>query len=131
MMGQGVSEGMIQGPPERGGGDGAPFRPKSMTPRVFERMSRYVYGQVGIKLTPAKRIMLEARLQKRLRTLGFDSYEQYAEYLFTARGQALRVAGAEGAAPLAFAVRYLTCHADMERGLLVRHGTLYTGHGAC
>ncbi|AAS96073.1 chemotaxis protein methyltransferase [Nitratidesulfovibrio vulgaris str. Hildenborough] len=58
-----------------------------MTPKVFERMSRYVYEQVGIKLTPAKRIMLEARLQKRLRTLGFDSYEQYAEYLFTARGQ--------------------------------------------
>lgn len=60
-MGQGAFDDMAHAQSDKGGGDPALYRPKSMTPKVFERMSRFVYEQVGIKLTPAKRIMLEAR----------------------------------------------------------------------
>lgn len=77
----------VPGTAERSTGDGVPTRPSGMSVRVFERMSRFVYEHVGIKLTAAKRIMLEARLQKRLRTLGLESYERYADYLFTEQGQ--------------------------------------------
>lgn len=61
-------------------------RPEPMSTKLFERMSRFVYDQVGIKLPASKRVMLEARLQKRLRVLGLNSYDQYVEYLFTDRG---------------------------------------------
>nr|WP_243838430.1 CheR family methyltransferase [Nitratidesulfovibrio liaohensis] len=57
-----------------------------MSQKLFDRMSRFVYEQVGIKLPGSKRVMLEARLQKRLRVLGMASYDQYVDYLFTEKG---------------------------------------------
>ena len=61
-------------------------RPGPMSQKLFDRMSRFVYDQVGIKLPASKRVMLEARLQKRLRVLGMASYDQYVDYLFTEKG---------------------------------------------
>ncbi|NHZ47516.1 CheR family methyltransferase [Nitratidesulfovibrio liaohensis] len=61
-------------------------RPGPMSQKLFDRMSRFVYEQVGIKLPGSKRVMLEARLQKRLRVLGMASYDQYVDYLFTEKG---------------------------------------------
>ncbi|WP_051384267.1 CheR family methyltransferase [Nitratidesulfovibrio termitidis] len=63
-------------------------RPGPMSQKLFDRMSRFVYEQVGIKLPGSKRVMLEARLQKRLRVLGMASYDQYVDYLFTEKGVA-------------------------------------------
>lgn len=62
-------------------------RAAKMTQKAFQRMSSFVYEQVGIKLPAGKQVMLEARLQKRLRALGHASYDQYAEFLFTPEGQ--------------------------------------------
>lgn len=56
--------------------------------REFQQFSAFVYDEVGIKLPPAKKTMLEARLQKRLKALGMDSFEQYATYLFSPQGRA-------------------------------------------
>ena len=61
-------------------------RPGPMSQKLFDRMSRFVYEQVGIKLPGSKRVMLEARLQKRLRVRGMASYDQYVDYLFTEKG---------------------------------------------
>lgn len=55
--------------------------------REFNRFSRFIYDEVGIKLPPAKKIMVEARLQKRLKALGLNSFEEYAEYVFSAAGK--------------------------------------------
>jgi chemotaxis protein methyltransferase CheR len=58
----------------------APVTP--MTGRNFERFSRFIQTECGIKMPDAKRTMLEARLRKRLRILGLQSYDEYAEYVF-------------------------------------------------
>lgn len=52
----------------------------------FSRFSSLIYEQCGIKMPSQKRSMLEARLRKRLRALGLDSYEAYREYLFSKDG---------------------------------------------
>ncbi len=56
-----------------------------LTSRDFERFSRLVYDQCGIKLPAHKQSMLEARLRKRLRALGLGSFEEYAELIFSGR----------------------------------------------
>jgi chemotaxis protein methyltransferase CheR len=53
--------------------------------RDFGRFSRLVFDQCGIRLPAHKQSMLEARLRKRLRALGLDSFEEYAELIFSGR----------------------------------------------
>jgi chemotaxis protein methyltransferase CheR len=48
----------------------------------FARLSRLIHDQCGIKMPPHKKNMLEARLRKRLRSLGLATYGQYCDYLF-------------------------------------------------
>ena len=57
-----------------------------MPQEIFERFSLFIKTELGIKLPPAKKNMLEARLQKRLRALGMGSHEQYCKYLFSPEG---------------------------------------------
>jgi chemotaxis protein methyltransferase CheR len=53
----------------------------------FERLSRFIYTELGIKLPDGKTTMLEGRLSKRLRHLGFDGYGEYCDYLFSPDGR--------------------------------------------
>jgi len=53
----------------------------------FHRLSELIYNESGIKLTDGKRVMLEARLQKRLKMLNIDSFEKYTDYIFSPEGQ--------------------------------------------
>jgi chemotaxis protein methyltransferase CheR len=62
--------------------------PALLRDREFNRFSSYIYDEVGIKLPPAKKTMLEARLQKRLKALGLRTFEDYADYVFSAEGKA-------------------------------------------
>ncbi len=55
---------------------------KSMSSQEFDRLSDFIIEHCGIKMPPAKKIMLESRLQKRLRTLGMASFKEYCEFLF-------------------------------------------------
>jgi len=54
----------------------------AMTHADFQRLSEFIYDHCGIKMPPVKKVMLEARLQKRLRSLGITSYKDYCDYLF-------------------------------------------------
>ena len=62
----------------------------STTPKMreadFRRFSQFITAELGIKLPPAKKTMLEARLQKRLRALGLGSHREYCEFLFSPKG---------------------------------------------
>jgi len=60
--------------------------PQALPERDFKRLADFIYSECGIKLPSAKKTMLEARLHKRLRVLGMDSYARYCEYLFTPKG---------------------------------------------
>jgi Methylase of chemotaxis methyl-accepting proteins len=52
----------------------------------FQRISALIGREVGIKLPPAKRLMVEGRLRKRLRALGLPSFAAYGDYLFRQNG---------------------------------------------
>lgn len=50
--------------------------------RDFHRLSKYIYSHTGIKMPITKKSMLQARLQKRLRHLQLNSYEEYCNLVF-------------------------------------------------
>lgn len=52
----------------------------------FFRMSELIRALCGIRLPFAKKSMLEGRLRKRLRALGFESFSRYSDYLFSSQG---------------------------------------------
>jgi len=52
-----------------------------MSQAEFSRFSEFIMEQCGIKMPQSKKIMLEARLQKRLRSLGIPTFGQYYEHL--------------------------------------------------
>ncbi|MFC2138386.1 CheR family methyltransferase [Bacteroidota bacterium] len=54
-----------------------------MTDSEFIKFSSFITKNFGIKLPEAKKVMLQSRLQKRLRQLKITSFEKYFEYLFS------------------------------------------------
>ncbi len=58
-----------------------------MTMADFNRLSNFIQQEFGIKLSPMKKTMVEGRLQKRLRALHLNSYNEYCEYLFSNLGE--------------------------------------------
>lgn len=59
---------------------------KSMASREFDRLSEFISTHCGIKMPEAKKIMLEARLQKRLRMLGVRTFREYCDYVLSPEG---------------------------------------------
>lgn len=58
----------------------------SMTSKEFQQLSEFIHREVGIKLPPTKKTMLEARLQKRVRMLRMSGFKEYYSYLFSETG---------------------------------------------
>lgn len=58
-----------------------------LTDSEFQKLSKFIYDNYGIKLPPAKKTMLQSRLIKRLRKLQLPSFKAYIEYLFSKEGQ--------------------------------------------
>ncbi len=54
---------------------------RQLTDVQFQKFSALVYEKAGIYLKPEKKELLNARLGKRLRALGIDSFKEYYEYL--------------------------------------------------
>jgi chemotaxis protein methyltransferase CheR len=50
-----------------------------LSERHFRTIAQLIEGQVGIKLPPGKRLMLEGRLQKRVRALNYSGVNEYVE----------------------------------------------------
>lgn len=59
-----------------------------LSARDFQRIAGLIGDEVGIKLPPSKRIMVEGRLRRRVRALGLSGLEDYASYLFQRDGLA-------------------------------------------
>ena len=62
-------------------------RGTTLTPRLFDALSRFITHELGIKMPPSKRTMLQSRLQKRLRQLRLGSFEEYHDYVFSDEGR--------------------------------------------
>lgn len=58
-----------------------------MTEKEFSRLSDFIYNNYGIKMPIEKRVMLQSRLQKRLRELNMTSFSDYINYAFSKEGQ--------------------------------------------
>lgn len=54
---------------------------KTLSPKEFDRLSEFIVTHCGIKMPPAKKIMLQSRLQKRLRALGMESFKHYCDFV--------------------------------------------------
>jgi chemotaxis protein methyltransferase CheR len=52
----------------------------------FFRLSAFIESTTGIRIPESKKTMLEARLQKRLRSLHLSSFDQYCAYCFSKKG---------------------------------------------
>lgn len=48
---------------------------------AFEKWRQYIYENCGIYFQDNKKYLLESRLQKRIKFLGLDSFEQYLDYI--------------------------------------------------
>lgn len=57
-----------------------------MKDETFARFRDFIEPNLGIRMPPAKKVMLESRLAKRLRMLKLASYEDYADYVFSQEG---------------------------------------------
>ncbi|MBN8968360.1 MAG: methyltransferase domain-containing protein [Rhizobiales bacterium] len=62
----------------------APSPVGHLSDRHFRSIAQLIERQVGIRLPPGKRIMLEGRLHKRTRALNYSDLNEYVEQLFTA-----------------------------------------------
>ncbi len=58
----------------------------TMSQREFRLLSEFISTNCGIKMPPAKKAMLEARLRKRLKHYGMSSFHEYCNYLFSIQG---------------------------------------------
>ena len=61
---------------------------KKLSEKDFTRLSEFIQSEYGIKMPTTKKLMLEARLQKRLRKLGIKEFDEYIDYIFTPEGRA-------------------------------------------
>ncbi len=57
-----------------------------MTTSEFNAIGGFIQAEFGIKMPPAKKVMLQSRLTKRLRAMNMSSYREYQEYLFSPEG---------------------------------------------
>ena len=60
----------------------------ALSQELFAELGRFIYDTCGIKMPPTKKTMLEARLIKRMRSLGLESFQEYCRYLFSPEGEA-------------------------------------------
>ena len=58
----------------------------ALSDRDFRRLSEYIERELGIRMPDTKRVMLESRLQKRVRLLGLDGFPAYVDYVFSDEG---------------------------------------------
>lgn len=59
---------------------------KELSDSDFNRLSDFIYSNYGIKLLPVKKIMLQSRLQARLKVNNIDSFKLYTDYVLSGRG---------------------------------------------
>lgn len=57
-----------------------------MDDKVFQALSAFIQKELGIKMPPVKKALLESRLQKRLRALGLRGFREYIDFVFSPAG---------------------------------------------
>jgi chemotaxis protein methyltransferase CheR len=58
----------------------------SLGDKDFHRLSTFIMSHYGIKLPPAKKTLVQCRLQKRLKAYNMSSFGDYIDFLFSSAG---------------------------------------------
>ncbi|MDN4166127.1 CheR family methyltransferase [Cytophagales bacterium LB-30] len=58
----------------------------TITPADYRKLSDYIQSNYGIQLPDSKQKMVEARLQKRIKTLQMSSFSEYLHFVFSEEG---------------------------------------------
>ncbi len=53
-----------------------------MSDSIFDRFSVFIHAELGIQMPISKKTMLQARLQKRMRSLRINTFDEYYDYVF-------------------------------------------------
>jgi chemotaxis protein methyltransferase CheR len=56
-----------------------------LSPREFARLADFIEHHCGIRMPPAKKVMVESRLRKRLRELGLAGFSEYCDRVLGAK----------------------------------------------
>ena len=56
---------------------------KILEDREFRKIASFVEDKVGIKMPDSKKLMMQSRLQSRLKALGLPSFQSYVNYVFS------------------------------------------------
>ena len=74
----------------RSGAQAAPETPRGarISDHDFRRLGEFIAARCGIRITEAKRTLVETRLQKRLQALKLPGFGEYCDYLFGPKGLA-------------------------------------------
>ncbi len=58
---------------------------KVLEEKDFKRLSDFIYNNYGIKMPIAKKIMLQSRLQNRLKHLNVNTFKEYVDFIFSGK----------------------------------------------
>ena len=58
-----------------------------LTPTQFKRLGQFIHTNYGIQMPESKKVLLEGRLQKRLKANNLEDFTQYIDFLFSKQGQ--------------------------------------------
>jgi chemotaxis protein methyltransferase CheR len=61
--------------------------PSALSDADFHRLARFIEGELGIRMPDTKRIMLESRLQKRIRHFHMNNFREYVDFVFSEEGR--------------------------------------------
>ena len=62
------------------------FHNIKMSDAIFNKLSNFIYQELGIKMPEVKRVMLESRLHRRLKELNVNTFEEYCIIVFNKKG---------------------------------------------
>ncbi len=58
------------------------FQHKTLSDTEFKKIASFIEQNVGIKMPPEKKLMMQSRLNSRLKALGLSSFKEYIDYVF-------------------------------------------------
>ena len=61
--------------------------PSSLGDGDFRRLAGFIESELGIRMPDTKRVMLESRLQKRIRHFGMSGFTEYVDFVFSPQGR--------------------------------------------
>jgi chemotaxis protein methyltransferase CheR len=59
----------------------------SLSEADFRKLAKYIESELGIRMPDTKKVMLESRLQKRVRHFKLDGFGEYVDFVFSPQGR--------------------------------------------